>query len=241
MEDHFGNHSAMTMLEDQIQPRPFWQNIAIGISLLILAALLSRFDVAIISAADPEHWPGDVKRMFQLSEIFAHGFGVALVVFAVWNLSPERRRYIPRLISCVAFPPITAHIIKLLVARHRPTTYLDEDLVPQWPESADPSWLGAGMEVAWNTHYSTQSFPSAHAAIVCGLAIGMSYIFPRGRNLFLVVAIIAAVQRVIFFAHWPSDVAVGASLGFLISGGLVQEWGIGGLCGKFERAKQEVA
>ena len=69
----------------------------------------------------------------------------------------------------------------------------------------------------------------------------MSYIFPRGRNLFLVVAIIAAVQRVIFFAHWPSDVAVGASLGFLISGGLVQEWGIGGLCGKFERAKREVA
>jgi membrane-associated phospholipid phosphatase len=226
----------MTMLEDTLQPRPFWQHIAIGIALLLLGGLLSRFDVAIISTANPEHWPGDIKRMFMLSEIFAHGFGVALVLYAVWNLSPQRRRYIPRLISCVVFPPITAHMIKLVVARNRPTTYLDENLVPVWPESADPSWIGAGMEVAWNTQYATQSFPSAHAAIVCGLAIGLSYVFPHGRKLFFVVAIIATVQRVIFFAHWPSDVAVGASLSFLISGGLVQGWGIGGLCAKLENS-----
>ncbi len=231
----------MTMLQDQIQPRPFWQHIAIGISLLLLGTLLSRFDVAIIAAADPEHWPGDIKRMFKLSEIFAHGFGVALVIYAVWNLSPERRKFIPRLISCAVFPPVTAHMIKLVVARNRPTTYLNEDLVPNWPESADPSWLGAGASVAWNTHYSTQSFPSAHAAIVCGLAIGLSYVFPHGRRLFLAVAFIAAVQRVIFFAHWPSDVAVGAALGFLIAGGLVQNWGIGGLCAKLENSERQLS
>ncbi len=227
----------MTMLEDQLQPRPFLQHIAIGISLLLLGALLSRFDVAIISTANPEHWPGDIKRMFMLSEIFAHGFGVALVLYAVWNLSPQRRRYIPRLISCVVFPPITAHMIKLVVKRLRPTTYISEELNPSWPESADPTWLGYGMEVAWNTQYATQSFPSAHAAIVCGLAIGLSYVFPHGRNLFFVTALIASVQRIIFFAHWPSDVAVGAALAFLISGGLVQGWGIGWLCGKFEKSK----
>lgn len=215
-------------------PRPFWQYIAIGISLLVLAAVLSRFDASIINAADPVDWPGDLKRLFQLSELFAHGFGIILIVVGMWQLSPERKKYIPRLIACAAFPSITAHMIKLVVARSRPTTFLDADLLPQWPTSTDVTWLGAGPEVAFNITYATQSFPSAHAALVCGVAIALSFIYPQGRKLFFVLAVVASVQRVIFFAHWPSDVAVGASLGFLIAGGLVQSWGLGGLCERFE-------
>lgn len=215
-------------------PRAFWQHIAIGVALLILAAVLSRFDSTIISAADPAEWPGDLKRLFQLSELFAHGFGIILIVIGIWQLSPNRKKYIPRLIACAAFPSITAHLIKLGVARSRPTSFLDEELLPHWPASTDVTWLGAGSGVAWNVSYASQSFPSAHAALVCGMAIALSFIFPQGRKLFFVIALIGCVQRVIFFAHWPSDVAVGAALGFLIAGGLVQSWGIGGLCGKFE-------
>ena len=229
----------MTMLADENKPRPFWQNIAIGISLLLLGVVLSRFDVSLVNAADPADWPGDLKRLIALTELFAHTFGIILIILAVWSLSPERRRFIPRLIACAAFPSITAQLIKLCVARHRPTTYLDTDLIPHWPESTDTTWVGAGSDVAMNVHYATQSFPSAHAAIVCGMAIGLSYVLPRGRNLFFVVALIASMQRIIFFAHWPSDVAVGAALGFLIAGGLVQDWGIGGLCGKLERRNRE--
>lgn len=222
------------MLHTRQPPRPFLQHIAIGIGLLALGFTLSYFDVQIVAASDPKEWPGDLRRIFKLSEIFAHGFGVAVIILAIWNLSPERRRHIPRLISCVAFPPITAHLIKLVVARKRPTYFLSEHLVPSWPESSSVTWGGWGSEVAWNTEYATQSFPSAHAALVCGLAIGLSFLFPKGRNLFVTLAMIAAVQRVIFLAHWPSDVAIGAALGFLIAGGLIQNWGIGWLCGKLE-------
>ncbi|QEG21827.1 phosphatase PAP2 family protein [Mariniblastus fucicola] len=229
----------MTMLADQNKPRPFWQHIAIGIALLVLAALLSRFDVSIVNAADPAEWPGDLKRLFALSELFAHTFGIVLIIFGIWHLSPDRRKFIPRLIACAFFPSVTAQIIKLCVARHRPTTFLDDSLVPQWPGSTDVTWLGAGSDVAMNVQYATQSFPSAHAAIVCGMAIGLSFVYPHGRKLFFAVAVIAAIQRVIFFAHWPSDVAVGASLGFLIAGGLVQDWGIGSLCGRFENRKRD--
>ncbi len=223
------------------KPRPFWQHITIGIGLLVVAAGLARIDSTIINAADPAEWPGDLKRMFQLSELFAHGFGIVLIVFGIWHLTPERRAYIPRLISCAAFPSITAHMIKLVVARKRPTSFLDENLIPHWPATTDVTWVGAGQEVAWNVQYATQSFPSAHAALVCGMAIALSFIFPRGRVLFTLIAIIASVQRVIFFAHWPSDIAVGASLGFLIAGGLVQGWGIGGLCERFESRKTNLA
>ena len=205
----------------------------------MLAGILSRFDAAIISAADPADWPGDLKRLFQLSELFAHGFGIILIVIGIWQLSPQGKKFIPRLIACAAFPSIAAHLIKLMVARSRPTSFLDENLQPHWPASTDVTWLGVGTDVAWNVNYASQSFPSAHAALVCGMAICLSYIFPQGRKLFFVLALIATVQRVIFFAHWPSDIAVGASLGFLIAGGLVQNWGIGGLCGKLENRWSE--
>lgn len=215
-------------------PRPFWQNIAIGVLLLGIAAVLCRFDVAIVKAADPSKWPGDLRRIFKFSELFAHGFGLFLVLLGIWQLAPERRVYLPRLIACVAFPPAAAHLIKLFVVRRRPVAFLDQHRVPHWPESSDVTWFPEGVELAWNVEYATQSFPSAHAALVCSLAIGMCFIFPRGRAMFVLVAIIASLQRVVFYAHWPSDVAVGASLAFLIAGGLVQDWGIGGLCGKLE-------
>lgn len=221
-------------LEQPIAPRPFLQHIAIGIALLLIGFALSWFDVAIISRVKSDQWPGDVRRIFKLSEIFAHGFGVAILVFAIWNLSPHKRRFLPRLISCAAFPPVMAHLIKLVVRRNRPTVYLDHLLQPTWPSRSTETWLAGFPQSAINVEYATQSFPSAHAALVCGLAIGLSFLFPRGRNLFLCVAILASVQRVIFLAHWPSDVAVGCALGFLIAGGLVQNWGIGYLCGKFE-------
>ena len=230
----------MRMLADENKPRPFWQHIAIGIGLLLLAALLSRFDVAIVNASNPVEWPGDLKRMFALTELFAHTFGIILIIFGVWHLSPNHRKFIPRLIACAAFPSITAQLIKLCVPRLRPTTYLDDDLIPHWPASTDATWIDAGSDFAVNVQYASQSFPSAHAAIVCGMAIGLSFVYPHGRKLFFGVALIAAVQRVIFFAHWPSDIAVGASLGFLIAGGLVQNWGIGGLCGRLERQKKSI-
>ena len=218
----------------QPKPRPFWQNIAIGVALLVIGGVLSRFDVAIMKASDPSEWPGDLRRIIQFSELFAHGFGVLLVVIGIWQMAPRQRCYIPRLLACVGFPPVTAHLIKLFVWRRRPTSFLDIHMVPHWPKSGDATWVSSGSDMMFNVEYATQSFPSAHAALVCSLAIVLSFIFPKGRFLFVLVAVIASMQRFVFYAHWPSDVAVGASLAFLIAGGLVQNWGIGGLCGKFE-------
>lgn len=224
-----------TPLKKTETPRPFRQHIAIGLLFLAIGFVLSWFDVAIVSQVKADQWPGDVRRIIKLSEIFAHGFGVAVLVIAIWNLSPEKRRFLPRLISCAAFPPIMAHLIKLVLRRSRPTVYLDHLLQPTWPTHSSDTWRAGFPQAALNVEYATQSFPSAHAALVCGLAIGLSYLFPRGRTLFLTLAILASLQRVIFLAHWPSDVAVGCALGFLIAGGLVQNWGIGFFCGKFEQ------
>ncbi len=223
------------------RPRPFWQHIAIGVGLLLAAWFVLPLDVLIAENGSSKDWPGDLRRVIKLSEIFAHGFGVALIVAAIWLLATEKRKYLPRLIACVAFPPITAHLVKLVVVRKRPTEYLDHWLQPHYPASTAETWEGVLAGSGLNVQYATQAFPSAHAALVCGLAIGLAFIYPKGRSLFVFVAILACIQRITFLAHWTSDVFVGASLGFLIAGGLVQNWGIGYLCGRLENPESTPA
>ena len=52
--------------------------------------------------------------------------------------------------------------------------------------------------------------------------------------MFIFLASLAAFQRIAFHAHWPSDVLAGAAVALFISGGLVQNWGLGYLMGRFE-------
>ena len=169
--------------EELSGPRPFWQHIAIGLGLLLAAWIAMPADILVALNASSKDWPGDLRRIIKLSEIFAHGFGVALILGSIWLLAVEKRKYIPRLIACAAFPPITAHLIKLSVARRRPTVYLDHYLQPHYPTSTNETWLGLLHSGSANVDYATQAFPSAHAALVCGLAIGMAFVFPRGRAL----------------------------------------------------------
>ena len=48
-----------------------------------------------------------------------------------------------------------------------------------------------------------------------GLFAALAWRYPRGRWLFLVFAVSAALQRVATSAHYPSDICFGAALGML--------------------------
>ncbi|MCP4814017.1 MAG: phosphatase PAP2 family protein, partial [Planctomycetaceae bacterium] len=55
-------------------------------------------------------------------------------------------------------------------------------------------------------------------ATAVGLAIGLSYLFPRGRWLFTFFALLAALQRMDSGAHFLSDTLVATAVACLISG-----------------------
>lgn len=199
-----------------------------------LAALVARFDIALLESMHPDILRGDVRRILKLSEFFAHGMCVTVVLWAIWVLAPNYRRHLLRVLMCVIWPPLVVHGIKSIVVRMRPTSYLDHFLVPNYPTSADETWRGVVLGGDWNVVYESQSFPSAHAATVVGFAIVLCWLFPKGKYLFIFLAILASFQRIAFHAHWPSDVLAGVAVALLISGGLVQNWGLGYLMGRFE-------
>lgn len=183
--------------------------------LATLAMLVYPWDLTLSHAmSDTSFWPGDLRRVFKFSECFAHGSGILIILIAVWLLAPTARIHVPRIIACAFGAGLVANLIKMCVARRRPMVIeqplTDIDLT--WASN----WSKTGAPVTDLFEYGWQSFPSAHAATATGLAIGLSWVFPRGRWLFVALAVLASVQRVESQAHWPSDVLAGACAGLMV-------------------------
>ena len=198
--------------------------------LACLSAVAIYFDVGLTRFANTEDLPGDLRRIIELSEIFAHGFGVAIACMLIWSLAPSLRRRIPRLICCALLPGMLVLPVKLLVVRRRPAFFY-----PQFADYVDDTWIGGISDWTLNTAYLTQSFPSAHTATAFGLGIALGWMLPRARFIFFGLALLASFQRIEAGAHWLSDVFAGASIALLVCGFLFQRWGIGHLFDRIER------
>ncbi len=223
-----------------IQPRRalrgyYWISLlflGIGIAMLPLDKWLGEPD-------NLEWLPGDLKRFVSLSEMFAHGFGVGVVAIGVWLLAESKRRLIPRILICAVWPSLGVHLLKLCFARLRPIKYLDESSQANFPANITDTFLGWMPRDELNTIYVYQSFPSAHAATAWGLAIGLSWAFPKGRWLFFFIATLASIQRVTSFAHWTSDVFFGIAIAFFMAGAVTQNWGLGKYLQRFEESDKK--
>ena len=181
--------------------------------LAVMTASALSVDLTIREFCAAGRVPGDLRRVLAWSELFAHGLGVVLLTVTIATLDPNRHRQLPRLLVCAFAPGLVANVVKLFVARLRPRE-LSVDHV--WD-----SFLGFFPSVWPVESYSRfdhrlQSFPSAHTAVAAGLAIGLASIYPRGRYLFVLFAVLAAVQRIECSAHFLSDTLAGGAIGCLI-------------------------
>lgn len=176
------------------------------------------------------HLGGDLRKAINLSEVFAHGFGVLFIVLTVFVLDQAGRRTLLRILACSYGSGLLADIIKLLVSRFRPRAFFEthQELSAAGVLDTFNGWLpllGAG--------HAGQGTPSAHAATAAGLAVALGWRYPRGRWLFACFAGLAALQRVVIGAHFVSDTFWGAAIGCLLAslciygrwpGGMFDRW-----------------
>lgn len=175
---------------------------------------MNTLDAPLTAAARHADLPGELERLIYLSEVFAHGTGVIMILLVIATLQLDRwRKLIP--VAAAAFVPgVAADVVKLLVQRARPQT-LDTLPTNAWDSFA--GLLGQNWnELALHNHH-WQSFPSAHTATAFGFAFGLAWFYGRGLPIFMVLATLAAVQRLICGAHWPSDLIFGATLACTLS------------------------
>jgi membrane-associated phospholipid phosphatase len=182
-------------------PVPLWFFAAAALAVPTLDAPLARMRVF-------QQLSESLTAAIDRIETFGHGVGVAIILAAVWCLDPARRRYVPRLLAAALASGLSANLGKLLVARQRPYYWVEQGtgLSKQFL-----GWLPFGSNPSLE-----QSFPSGHTAAAFGLALGLSTLYPQGRVLFLTTAALVGVQRVIFDAHYVSDVLTSCGLAWLI-------------------------
>lgn len=201
-----------------------WRLAAAAAALCLLALLASWIDVPLSrlvrDAMETGRWPGDLTTIVRLSEAFAFGGTVAIIIIAAWTLDPRGWRVVPRLVVCAFGSGLAADLCKLVVARERPragNAASASDTFGAWL----PVFNGAYFEQLGQQYSSGfQSFPSGHAATAVGLAIGMATLYPRGRWLFVALATLASMQRIQAGAHFLSDVLAGAALACLFGAAL---------------------
>lgn len=159
--------------------------------------------------------PKTVVQWLNQAETFGNGAGVVFFLVAVAALDSRRARCLVRL-ACAAWGAgIAANVVKLTIGRCRPYLWLRDnpDATGAWQQFQGLFPLGAN-EHEW------QSFPSAHTATACGLAFGLSALYPHGRRLFLGLAAMVACQRVAGDMHYVSDTLFAAAIAWCVAYGL---------------------
>lgn len=104
------------------------------------------------------------------------------------------------LFLAVTVSGIATNILKIFIGRARPVRLEREDLYGFIPFSTDST---------------LHSFPSGHSTTAFALAFALIALFPRGRIVFIPMAIFFAVSRIVINAHFLSDTLAGAMVGFL--------------------------
>ena len=193
-------------------------------AVFLLAAMLAvPWDLEISQAVRKTKIPGDLRRFIYLMEIFAHTLGCILILGTLLWIDEKNRKKIWNASMFVLFCGILANLAKYVIPRNRPSTFdlepwnlLNPDRDPQ--AKAISSWeiWGQPFTESWFDE-TVRSFPSGHAATAVAMAIGLTYVYPKGKPLFLLMASLAALQRLVAGAHYLSDILVSFALTILVA------------------------
>ncbi len=191
----------------------------------LATALTVNFDTAISSSLRSWELPGDLEKAINLSEVFAHGFGVAAILGSLLWLVPNKRPELRLAILLTLVSGLIANGLKSGFVRVRPYAHTSiqvakpRDKLSQVDHSQVNTSDGQAVPAEasfWDARQ--RSFPSGHSATAWGLAIGLTLAFPRGVALFASFALLASLQRLTSGAHYPTDVLAGATVAFFCCG-----------------------
>ena len=200
----------------------------IGSTLVAAVALLAAmialpWDLEISQWIRRKHIPGDLRRFIHLMEIFAHTLGCVMILSTLLWIDHRNRRKLWKASMFVLTCGILANFAKYLIPRRRPSTYdhepwswLNPNRDPDAPFLSSWDAWGSPLTESWFDE-TIRSFPSGHTATAVAMAIGLTYVYPRGKPLFLFMASIAALQRLIAGAHYLSDILVSVPLTLLVA------------------------
>ena len=195
---------------------------------LVWGAALLPFDGVLLGAARSIPLGGDVRREFEAVQQYG-GFGsLVLVAVLVYLLDRGRAKRLYDLLLAVIIAGAGINLLKMLIGRPRPrlagfgdgpALYDHLSFLGPWGEH--PFGAEIGVRHAWEfwagISSDLHSMPSSHTAFAVLLSVFLWAAYPKLRGFAVVMAAVVGCCRVLFAAHYPSDVVVGAAAGFVLA------------------------
>lgn len=217
------NETDYNAIETTLGPPVRWRPVLIASGVLVVAGLACiPFDATIADAAQRagKSLGGDLERTLRFLEQFGDVATTIIVALGVLlcGSGSLRARLILWLSGAITTSALV-HVLKIAIGRPRPRfhdpdtfawffrTYPVQHQGEEVARYSWQTWIGSSSDLA--------SMPSSHTSAAFAMAVGLSVVFPRGRWLWLTLATIVALARVLHGAHYVSDVLVGASVGLL--------------------------
>jgi membrane-associated phospholipid phosphatase len=182
-------------------------------------------------------WDKD-STLMKISEVFGipGSFSGLLVLGAViLILDRSARRRMLRLAAALLTAGVITGLLKALFSRQRPLHFdLNQDI---W-SSFSGFFASLLQDGEWiiPQHWTMVSFPSGHLTSVAAAAVGLSWLYPRGRWLLAGMAVLVAAERFAFQLHFLSDLCAGAAIGTLVTACFLDTRLLGRHFDKFEEA-----
>ena len=187
-------------------------------------------DQAARSLAAQPFFRGDIAREWSAWQQFGAAGSLLFTAAAVWLADRARARRLLDLIAASLVGLSAFSAMKLGIGRPRPKFGDAETIL--WPWGAYPLGPGRGVKHAWESGAGAElwSMPSSHTVFAVILAWFLARMYPRLAPLCIAAAVIVGLGRIMFHAHWASDVAVGALVGVAVASAAIDGWwGVRGL------------
>ncbi len=109
-------------------------------------------------------------------------------------------------------------MILALIAAVLVAYFLAYAILKPWFGRERPHGLGVSGKVVfiYDPQSDYFSFPSIHSSMAFAAAVVLAFIYPGVWIYIYSTALLVAISRIILGAHYPSDVAAGAVLGFFV-------------------------
>jgi membrane-associated phospholipid phosphatase len=200
-------------------PRGLDPRVRASLAAFLLLALFLPLDAGIGSAFRGLDLPSDIEGELEFLQQYGQFSSAVLGTLAILLLQPAARGRLLDWWAALGLTVPICHGIKMLLGRPRPKLADPYQLTLPWesylrerPGGPD-EWIRAidfeGADL-W-------SMPSSHTAAAVVMSLFLARLFPPLRPLALGMAIVVGACRVVLGKHWPSDVVVGALIGFLVA------------------------
>ncbi len=166
---------------------------------------------------------GDLRRELHAWQQFGAAGSIVFTILVITLLDRRKVARVGDLLIAVGLSIVVCTAMKLGVGRPRPRDVLNDPHTFLGPWGKYPlehngqTRLVHAWDISGGAGTDLWSMPSSHTFYAVVLAVFLTSAYPKGKPLWIGLVVLVGFCRLLFDAHWPTDVIVGAGVGAAIA------------------------